>query len=87
MFVNFHFRKRRDIILLSVLGREPERTQATTMATATKTSLKTSIRAASNFFCASSISLSSSKDCIEVQEKKKKIVALCFRRPRKVRAP
>ena len=50
MFVNFHFRKRRDIILLSVLDREPERTQATTMATATKTSLKTCIRAALNFF-------------------------------------
>ena len=50
MFVNFHFRKRHDVILLGVLGREPERTQATKMATATKTSLKTSIRAASNFF-------------------------------------
>ena len=49
MFVNFHFRKRRDVILLSVLGREPDRAQATTIATATKTSLKTCIRAASNF--------------------------------------
>ena len=34
-------------------------------------------------YYASSISLSSSKVCIEVQEKKKKISALCFRPPQK----
>ena len=34
-------------------------------------------------YCASSISLSSCKVCIEVQEKKKKIAASCFRPPQK----
>ena len=53
-----------------------------TTATATKTSLKKRIRTASNFiavttvvgkFCRSLIL----KDCIKVQEKKKKVVVLC----------
>ena len=62
-----------------------------TMATATKKSLKKGIRTASNFIAliptrsirqmlADFSGVEFIKDCIEVQEKKQKVVVLCSRR-------
>ena len=73
-------RKRRDIILLRVLGREPDGTQATTMATATKTSLKMCIQAASNLLALIS-SRSVRLETVSKFRKRKRKSPYCFRPP------
>ena len=76
--------------------REFTQRQLTTTATATKTSLKKWICAASNFIAlipsrlirqmlANFLELRILKDCIKVQEKKKKVVVFCSRPRRNVK--
>ena len=53
------------------------------MATATNTSIKKVYLRCFKLYLPYFISFSSSQDCIEVQEKKKKVAVLCFRPPQK----